>query len=296
MPNIRKPRPALRLALWFGLAIFTFVPARAMLDAGLVIAPETKLRLTDRNQADFEVGAVNALDTTQLEHTFTLRNEGITQLVITQLQPSCHCTSVTVEKIASQKPASTTEAFLPLAPGDELELKITVMLARQAPGPFSHGVFISANGFDGIIARAQITGILENGLSVTPDALDFGPMKPGETYSKEITLTYDTRLTSAGALPAIQVQCDPRLSAKDPSIIEVTQETSLSSTDSPKTTSTLRTKTYLVTLRPKQPGDIVAHLFFPPLAPATYKGSLPFDTAADAFRALSISIYGQVMK
>lgn len=256
---------------------------------GLTLVSEPLVQITDRNQAVHDFGAVNSLDATQLEHTFNLRNDSETPLVITQLAPTCHCTTALITQVAGRAPDPAKESFPTLLPGQEMTVKLTVQLAHQAPGPLAHGVYLYVLGVTEPIAALHAHAKLTTGLSVTPSELDFGQMKPGESRSRSITVTFDNRLVSSAPLPPIYNQCDPRLEPKTGSLITVTP-----ATPSAKPVPPVRVETFIVTLRPERPGDLVAHLYIAPQSPAEYKGRIPYDSAMDAFRALSVSICAQV--
>lgn len=292
---IQFSKTPIRLLILLGLGSGAILSAQAdspsnhMPSAGLVVLPEPQLRLTDRNQADYDYGRVNSLDTTQVEHSFTLRNEGSAPLTITQLQPSCHCTGVTVEKIAGRKPTESEAADPTLAPNGELVLKVKVILARQPSGPLSQGVYVFALGHNGPIARLHIIGTLATGLTVNPTALDFGPMKAGESRSQKITITHDQRLLASGALPPIHFQCDPQSGSATDSLIKILPEAESVSAD-----SAMRVRSYIITVQPTQTGNVVAHLFFSPPSASEYKGPMPYETAMNVFREMSVSVYAQV--
>jgi|GEM_PF-5166524 len=267
-----------------------------MPSAGLVILPETNLRLTGRNQGDYDQGPVNSLDASQIEHRFTLRNDGIESITITQFQPSCHCTAVTVESVAGRQPSPTEETNPTLLPGLEMVVKVTVQLTRQPAGPLSQGVYIFALGYDGPIARLHLATQLTTGITVTPTALDFGPIKSGETQSRKITFTFDDRLVSGRDLPSIISQIDPRQGAETAALITVTPEPEIppQPQDSTKTHPATRTQTYLVTIRPAHSGDLAARLFFAPLSQSEYTGTVPYDTASEVLREQSVPLWARV--
>lgn len=267
-----------------------------MPSVGLVILPEAQLRVIDGNQADFDFGHFSSLDLAQVDHAFTLRNEGKEPVAITQMQPSCHCTVSIVEQIAGRKPTQDEQAAPTLAPGQEMVIRVTVQMARQPTGPLSQGVFIFAAGAPGPVGRLNIVGTVDAGLTVMPVSLDFGQVKVGESSSQKVTLIYDGRMVAGAELPPIKYECDPRFESEAGSVIEVTAEGSGTPLDATKGASPMCTKTYVVTVRPTKPGDLVAHLFFAPVNPEDYRGSVPYDRAMDSLRGLSIAVCGQVME
>jgi len=266
-----------------------------MQSGGLIILPEPQLSLTDRNQGDYEFGRVNSLDVAQVGHLFTLRNETDNPLVMTQLQPSCHCTTVSVQKIAGQEPALAAD-FIEVPPRQEIVLEVTVQLARQASGPLSQSVYIFVQNIAGPVARLTLTGELTNGVRVTPATLDFGRIKSGETLSRKITVTFDPRVATEANLPALQSHLDVEPGTETGTVFTVVPETAPAPEDPAKEVSAPRVKTYLVTVRPGRTGDLFARLFFAPLAASGYKGAVLYDTAAAAFSGIQVPVRGQVME
>ena len=264
-----------------------------MPSGGLIVLPEPQLHLTDRNQADYGFGRLNSLDTAQIEHTFILRNDTADPLAITQLQPSCHCTAVTVQKIAGQEP-DLTGNLIEIPPGQEIALHVTVQLFRQASGPLSQGVYIFVQGFAGPVARLHLTGELTNGVSVIPTALDFGRMKPGEARSRKITVSFDPRLIAGDKLPSLACHLDIEPGTETASTLDIVPEAEPVSTAAADPVPAPRIKTYLVTIRPAQAGNMFARLFFPPLDPSEYKGSIPCDTAQEIFSRIAVPVSAQV--
>jgi Protein of unknown function (DUF1573) len=290
-----------RRLICFSLCIGLVLSARAhpasneMPFAGLVVLPEPHLRLTGRNQADFECGKINSLDHPQVEHRFTVRNEAEAPLAITQFEPTCHCTSAIVEKIAGEEPVLNDASVYYLLPGQEMVIKLTVQLARQPSGPMSHGVAIRVAGHKNPVARLHVTGEMEVGLMVTPSELDFGQMKLGETRSLTVTIQCDQRLLSGGALPRLVAQCDGT-DDKTGAIFKIVPQTETPSANSAQSSSALRTKTYVATVKPKQAGDLIVRIGFASTSPSEYTGIIPYDRATNVFQGMRIDARGEVTK
>ena len=285
--------PTLQVSAALGLGVLLSgadSSASPMQSGGLIVLPEPQLHLTDRNQADYEFGRANSLDTAQIEHTFTLRNDTGDPLTITQLQPSCHCTTVSVQKNAGVEPDLTGD-LIEVPPGQEIAFKVTVQLARQPSGSLSQGVYIFVQGFAGPVARLHLTGELTTGVSITPATLDFGRMKPGEARSRKITVTVDPRLIAGDTLPPLASHLDIEPGTETATTLEIVPEPSASPAEP---VSAQRIKTYLVTLRPAKAGNQFARLFFPPLDPAKYKGSVPCETAQEIFSRIAVPVSAQV--
>jgi hypothetical protein len=295
MFTIRRSSLA-RCLFWAALVISTVLLTHAQPPPKLVAQAEPQLHRSSENTADFEFGCLNLLDTPQMEHTFILRNEGIAPIIITQLSTTCHCTSVALEEVAGRKTSLSAEPVFTLPPGFDMKVKMTVQLVRQVAGRVTQGVYVYASGYNAPIACLRLACDLETGLRVAPAELDFGPIKAGGTYSRKITITYDERLVAGSPLPSIEAQCDPQITPKTGSLISVVPEKAPAPPTSSKQPTTLHTTTYLVTAKPEQSGDLVARLFFAPISPSDYKGSIPYDTARDVFQAMTVRVLGQVIE
>jgi len=251
---------------------------------GLVVVPESLVRLTGRNQADFDCGKINAIDSPQVEHRFTVRNDAAAPLAVTSFEPTCHCTTAVVEKIVGQAPAPDAASVYYLLPGEELVLKLTVQLVRQPSGPFSHGVAIRVAGHEDPIARLNITGVMEVGLMVNPSELDFGQMKQGTTSSLTLTIQCDQRLLSNGALPRLEAQGV---------LLKIVPQAEPASANIPLRGNVLRTKTFVVTVQAKKKGELSARLTFAS-TPTEYSGLVPYARAMEIFSGVVIPVCGEV--
>ncbi|MFT3869641.1 MAG: DUF1573 domain-containing protein [Nibricoccus sp.] len=291
-------RPVRLLLQLFSLSVFQpfLLPAAPPLQPPpkLVALPKPGLRMVAQNLADYEFGRINFLDTPQIEHVFTVRHEGNAPATLTQLQTTCHCTHVDLLEIAGRKTSLVEQPVFLLEPGQEMKIKMTVHLARQVPGHIAQSVYLYADGFNAPIFTLRLSCELEHGLTVSPSSLDFGAVKAGETQSRKITLTYDPRLVGAAALPTLTSQCDPHIAPKTDSLITITP-----TKESPAPSisdSKLRTQTYTITIKPSQAGDLAARLYFPDLSPSDYHGTIPFETAAEIYRSLTIPVLALVVE
>lgn len=260
----------------------------------LVTQPEPQLSLSAQNLADYEFGRISFLDTPQIDHTFTVRNEGNTPATIIQLQTTCHCTHVDLLEVAGRKTSLAEQPVFLLEPGQEMKIKMTVQLARQVPGRVVQSVYLYADGFSAPVFTVRLSCDLEQGLTVNPSSIDFGPIRPGEIQSRKITLTYDPRLVGNAALPALTSQCDPHIAPKTDSLITITPEKEPAVLSN--VASTLRTQIYTVTIKPTQPGDLAARIYFPELSTANYHGTIPFETAAEIYRSVTVAVLAQVLE
>jgi len=290
MFKIGKIASIVRLVIWVALCLGPILSLKAhpasnvMPDVGLVVLPEPGLRLTSRNQADFELGKINSLDNPQVEHRFTVRNEGETPLAITNFETTCHCTTATVETIADQPVLPDTSVYY-LLPGQAMVVKLAVNLARQPSGPLSHGVALRASGHECAVARLYVTGEMEVALAVSSSALDFGQMKRGETQAQPLTIAIDRRLLSGDVPPELVVQSAAESVVKASDFLRIVLRTD---------GSAQRERTYEVIVQPKQTGKFSARLVFAPITPADYRGTIPYDRAMEIFRGMQIDVRAEV--
>lgn len=167
---------------------------------------------TSGNTARYDFGAASALDTPQIEHTFTLRNDGKVPLTLQRLQPTCVCTSATLvaaspamtKPTRAGRPDSSVMAGLTvLAPGQQVSVRITVDSARLSPGPVTKGVLVFVRQNPKPVALLQVSGMLLPCITFTPALVDFGMVKAGQIPTADVSVTVDPRLAPGGTLPPL---------------------------------------------------------------------------------------------
>lgn len=192
-----------RLLPFFGLLAFIALARPGACDPAPI--PATHLHvlagdgircLTD-TEALCDFGSVSALDAAQITRTFTLKNDGAAPLTISRLQPSCFCTSASID--------SDT-----LAPGRQAPVRVTVNTTHLAPGQLEKMVQVFVQGDEQPVATLEMTGELRPALSFSPALLDFGSVSPGKAPFRTLTVTWDPRLMSQRNLPAL-TSPDPRV-------------------------------------------------------------------------------------
>jgi hypothetical protein len=260
--------------------------------AGLVVLPEATVQLTARNQADYDCGRISTVEKTQVEHCFTVRNEGKTSLTIVDLESNCHCTTAVVEKISGRTPVGEVHEYR-LDPGQEMTIRVSVQLARQLSGPMSHGVMVHVADQLSPIARLFLIGEVEAGLML-PSELSFGLMKRGEPQSQTMTVMCDERLLSRAELPRLEAQCATNIAGKASAIITIVPQAESRSRKAANSISTQRVKTYVVTVQPEQTGPLTASLSFASISPTEYQGSIPYDRAKEIFGGTQVEVTGEV--
>ena len=218
----------------------------------------------DGNVGHYDFGTVSPLDTPQVEHTFVLRNNTQASLVLTRLQASCGCTTVTATALdgAAVKPSTITGADAPLptlAPGGRAALHVVVRLQDHAPGMLYKTVLVFTQDLPQPVAVLQMEGTLRPSVSLSPPLLDFGKVATGAAHRLTLTATADARLVPTGGLPGL-VSSNPavRVAAVPPGTVP------------PPAGAKTVSRTYTVTLAPDAPlGSLTSTLTFGPAAAVT---------------------------
>src|SRR5579871_4666160 len=193
-------------------------------DVGLKIAATNKEKVIAPNQSVLDCGAINLLDRTGMQQTFTLFNANKTPLTVERLQPSCGCMSAVLPQPVNG-PAKTKHpaAELPrtLAPGEQMQVQIAIHLDALPAGPFSKSVGVFVQGTARPAAMLQLSGTLQPNVTLTPNVLDFGKVAVGTTPSLILTATFGDRLKTGIPLPRLvshnpHVQITPLLDQTPP--------------------------------------------------------------------------------
>ena len=149
----------------------------------------------------FDSGEIDASIVKDIDHTFTIRNDSKEPLRLKQLCAACGCTSAIV-KTDTPGPAPT-DALPTLSPGATAQIHVTVNLRNLHDGPFEKTVGVYAEGNTNAITTLYIAGTLVRSVQFSPTIADFGNFAADTGRSRDITVTFDARLTRAGEMPTI---------------------------------------------------------------------------------------------
>lgn len=186
-----------------------------------------------KGQADrYDFGQVSTLGR-GIEHTFIVRNGNSVPVTLTEVRPSCGCTSTLLDRDTSKKPP------LLLGPGERVMIGVSVDIFHLAPGPLDKTVQLLVQGQAAPSATLEVVGTVLPPASYAPAVLDFGPVPAGKEVSRSLRVTLDSHL-----LPQMGV---PHLVCSDPDIV-VTPMPGDGSTALPLPTSDLVVRTYRLTL------------------------------------------------
>lgn len=166
--------------------------------ATMQVMRASHVHLLALNHAARDFGSVNLLDQPHLTQTFTIINRSSVPLILTRLQPSCHCTSAVVEQAGAPNAAGTLPT---LAPGQKANICVTVTPEPFQTGPLDKTVQVYAQGSDTPAATLEMTATLLPSLTLKPSVLDFGQVTAGRASAVVLTAEIDSRLVSAGQTP-----------------------------------------------------------------------------------------------
>lgn len=240
--------------------------------AGLSLEARDGVSLLYTNQGGYGFGTANPLDTPQITAVFHLKNDTNKPITLSRLDPSCHCTTATVEGV----PAS---AALPaIAPGKTAAIRVTVDLAGHPAGNLEKTVTVYIAGSTRPAAVLAVEGILTPLVSLTPSLLDFGIVAAGKEKTLPVTVIVDPRLIPGGVLPELRSSNAALRLIPQPAIV----------TPASAGISKTITRSYVAVLSPNAPlGPVNGSLSFVPLPQAS-------PIAAEAFTGGSVLLLGQV--
>lgn len=150
--------------------------------------------------ASHSVGIVSPLTTSRLDHTFVLTNSSPASVTLTDLRPSCGCTSALLGGQASLP--------LTLLPGQHVSVQVAVDALHLAPGPLDKSVAVYVRGQPAPAAILCLVGTILPVAAFTPSVLDFGQTRAGQEGSLTLTVQLDQHSMPAGAAPRL-VSSDP---------------------------------------------------------------------------------------
>lgn len=178
----------------------------AVLTAGFVHAAPKLLV----DQADYNFGSVPQGE--RVLHTFKFMNTGDEPLVISKVRSSCGCTAV----LLSEKR---------LEPGEEGELQANFDSARFR-GSVNKKIYLYSNDPLVPVKPLQIKGQVLELFSLAPRQVNFGVVKPGETFEKQVSLENRTEeplliVAVESTSPQLQARFDEQLPAGEASEVYV---------------------------------------------------------------------------
>ncbi len=295
LTRLRKMSGSVLLALALGVGAGTVGRAQTVkppaaqkpgnlgMAVGMTVMEEKGLERLQPNAAIFAFGKVDRFTHPTLEHTFTIRNEGKTPLVIDHLQPSCGCTSAL---LTSGKEA----AGYTLEPGKQVGVKVTVDLTKLAPGAIKKFLWVMLPHENTPAVSIRLDAEIEGVLTFEPPSLEFGRVEAGKSPGLNLQVTLDRRL--------INTLGGVKLISSNPGVVI----SPASPTDTPVPGGNGQTvqRTYTVAVTPKADlGVLSGTLSFVPakssaVANKTNAGSAA-ETAATLLANMTVPLSGQVL-
>lgn len=245
--------------------------------AGLSLQARDGVSMSHVNQGGYGFGTVNPLETPRISAVFHLKNDTDKPVTLSRLDPSCHCTTATIE-------GTPAAAVLPtIAPGKVVAVRVTVDLAGHPAGNLEKTVTVYVAGRTSPAAVLAMEGVLTPLVSLTPSLLDFGISAAGKEKSLPVTVTVDPRLLAGGRLPELRSSNSALRLVPQPTLITLAAA-SAGKTSVPRTI----TRNYTVILSAHAPlGPVNGTLSFAPPASAD-------PASAQAFAGGTILLLGQV--
>jgi hypothetical protein len=253
-------------------------------NVGLSVSGKDQTPDTPRNVASFDFGSVNPLDESNVETRVRLTNSSAKPLVLTRIQPSCHCTTAIIQ--TTNSPGSASLPFT-LAPGQDATLDTSIDILHGPSGPERKLVDIYVQGSDRPAAEVEVSGIVLPMLSIDPHVLDFGRVESKQGSSRTLRISADSRLAVAGRLPPL-VSGTPMVTVTPkPALVPTT--VAGNHTASPGTV----TAEYTVSIPQNSAlGPLLGSLTFAPAASQTLGAT---DASSIALSTTSIPVTGQVI-
>ena len=151
------------------------MPVRVALaaPAGLTVTTGQGTTLTDATTARYDFGTRRMSDESPLEHTFTLHNDGTAPVTVDRLQSSCGCTTAFL--------AGNQDLPLTVGPGGIIDVRVSIIPHRLAPGPTEKSVWVFTHGAEEASVLLEVTGTLQDDpdpVAVSPTASAAPPPAP----------------------------------------------------------------------------------------------------------------------
>ncbi|MBF0253662.1 MAG: DUF1573 domain-containing protein [Candidatus Omnitrophica bacterium] len=158
-----------------------------------VLASEVPAPVIVVPEADFDFGTVDRGD--NVEHRYVVRNAGTEDLVIHRISASCGCTSATTPPIR-------------VAPGAEEAVEVVLATAGKM-GRETQSIVLYSNDPVHPEVRLILTGMVNTGITLEPEEVDFGKVPRGQEVQKTLKVlsrTADLKMTDYRATaPYIRV-------------------------------------------------------------------------------------------
>lgn len=155
--------------------------------------------------ATYDFGRVLVSATAPISHVFTLKNGSDAEISLTEVRPTCGCTTAVIGNDAAGGTSTPV-----LAPGQSADVRVDVDPARVSTGRITKSILVFAKGQPRPIAVLEVTGLIDPGVTFNPTPVDFGEVIAGTEVQRSLLLTVN---------PDFKLTETPRLSSTVPSLL-----------------------------------------------------------------------------
>ncbi|HEX5323360.1 MAG TPA: DUF1573 domain-containing protein [Capsulimonadaceae bacterium] len=176
---------------WGAVGWFVLSVALALASAPVLAAPNSPVKLVvlpQNNSVDvkgqasaYDAGAINPLDTDQITHTFQLKNESKSPVLIDDLTSSCGCTTAVLMAGGRSQPLPVR-----LAPGQTIGIQMQVSVVGDLMDSVDKYVWVHVEGQDDPPVTLEIKATFPPLVVLSPTTLDFGHVRAGT--GKQLTV------------------------------------------------------------------------------------------------------------
>jgi hypothetical protein len=155
----------------------------------------------------YDAGALDPLSSPHIEHTFVVRNDTKSPLVIDDLTSSCGCTTALMVTAGHEQPLPVR-----IAPGQSVGIVVNVDVEGEIVGKLEKFVWVHGRDNSDPVATLEIEASTPPLVVFSPATLDFGRLRAGEEKQLSLYATVSPTLQSrnlqlslSGALPYLKV-------------------------------------------------------------------------------------------
>lgn len=188
LPEVNQPSKAVALPSGTG----TELP-----QLYLTASAQTRSGSSRPDRASYNFGQISTQKPAFITHLFVLRNDTKSPITVDHLQPSCGCTTASLQGKEGQ-PVPTR-----IAPGEEAQVRVTVDPSHLVAGPIQKSVLVFVKDQVAPAATLQMSGVLQPEALFAPSTLDFGRVPAGGERSLPLSVTISSQLLASGAQPRL---------------------------------------------------------------------------------------------
>ncbi len=186
----------------------------ALVPPMLTVIGGNGVRVTGKSTGTYDFGKIESIDAAVVSRPFRVRNSTGHPVVVSDVETACGCVGSIMRRSGRGVSGSSTAKGepIPLAPGEELEVQLSLDLGRLTPGPVNKQAWVHLQGSQDAAATLLLSGQILSSMAFIPAALDFGRITAEASPSLELTAIMDARfgdtpeaLALAGSKPYVKV-------------------------------------------------------------------------------------------